>query len=262
MRLARVLRILVIREVTIMLHYRWWLAFLQLSNIVAPAISLLVWRGAIAQGATPPVTESFLTTYLVLVSIVAMLTSSWTSGFLAESIRLGGLSSWLVRPCSTHLNGLANNLGEKIVKLFLLVPLAAVLGAVFHHQVALPAEATRWLAFGVSLVLAAAMTFSLDIVIGSLAFWFEDVSAVDRLRSLLARLLSGALIPLALFPKAFEGFLNVQPFRFMVSFPLEVLLGHPAAGSFALQTAWFAAFVGSAVVVWRAGLRSYQGAGA
>ncbi|WP_112247001.1 ABC transporter permease [Kribbella monticola] len=262
MRLARVLRILVIREVTIMLHYRWWLAMLQLSNIVAPAISLLVWRGAIAQGSTPPVTETFLTTYLVLVSVVAMLPSSWTSGFLADSIRLGGLSSWLVRPCSTHLNGIANNIGEKVVKLVLLVPLVAVLGIIFRTEVELPPLGLRWLVFAVSLLMAGAMTFSLDIVIGSLAFWFEDVTAVNRLRYLLARILSGSLIPLALFPAAVIPFLNAQPFRFMVSFPLEVLIGHPSGQAFALQVGWFATFVGTAVVSWRLGLRSYQGAGA
>ena len=262
MRSARVLRILVIREVTIMLHYRWWLAFMQLANIIAPLISLLVWRGAIAQGSTPPVTESFLTTYLVLVSIVAMLTSSWTSGFLAESIRLGGLSSWLVRPCSTHLNGIANNIGEKVVKLFLLIPLVVVLGIIFRDEVALPSAPTRWLLFAISLLMAGAMTYALDIVIGSLAFWFEDVNAVNRLRFLVSRILSGALIPLALFPAMFAGFLNAQPFRFMVSFPLEVLLGHPSTGSYALQVGWFAVFIAAAVVTWRLGLRSYQGAGA
>ena len=262
MRTARVLRVLIAREITIILHYRWWLALMQLSNIIAPAISLLVWRGAIAQGSTPPVSESFLTTYLVLVSIVAMLTSSWTSGFLAESIRLGGLSSWLVRPCSTHLASLANNVGEKLVKLVLLVPLVAGLGIVFRSEVDLPSAASRWLAFGLALLMAGGMTFALDVVIGSLAFWFEDVSAVNRLRFLLSRILSGALIPLALFPAVFSGFLAAQPFRFMVSFPLEVLLGNPSSGSFALQAGWFAAFLSAAVLTWRLGLRSYQGAGA
>jgi ABC-2 type transport system permease protein len=262
MRLSRVLRVLVIREITIMLHYRWWLAFMQLSNVIAPVISLLVWRGAIAQGSTPPVTESFLTTYLVLVSIVSMLTSSWTSGFLADSIRLGGLSAWLVRPCSTHLNGIANNVGEKVVKLFLLVPLVVLLGIIFRGEIDLPGTAGRWLAFGVSLLMAAAMTYALDVVIGSLAFWFEDVSAVNRLRFLVSRILSGALIPLALFPAMFSGFLDAQPFRFMVSFPLEVLLGNPSSGSYALQVGWFAVFIGAAVITWRLGLRSYQGAGA
>jgi ABC-2 type transport system permease protein len=262
MRRARVLRILVIREVTIILHYRWWLAFLQLSNIIAPAISLLVWRGAIAHGATPPVTETFLTTYLVLVSIVSMLTSSWTSFFLAESIRLGGLSSWLIRPCSTHLNGIANNLGEKIVKLCLLVPLVSVLGIIFRSEVDLPTAPMKWLIFSISLLAAGAMTYSLDIVIGSLAFWFEDVSAINRLRYLLSGILSGAVIPLALLPAGLREYLDAQPFRFMVSFPLEVLLGHPSRSGFALQFGWFVTFVGAAVIVWRVGLRNYQGAGA
>jgi ABC-2 type transport system permease protein len=259
---VRVLRVLIAQEITMILNYRWWLVFLQLANITAPAISLLVWRGAIAQGATPPVTESFLTTYLVLVSIVAMLTSSWTSGFLAESIRLGGLSSWLVRPCSTHLASIANNIGEKLVKLLLLVPLVIGLGVVFRSEVELPATADRWLAFLAALLMAGGMTFTLDVVIGSLAFWFEDVTAVNRLRLLVSGILSGALIPLALFPAVFAGFLAIQPFRFMVSFPLEVLLGNPSSGGFALQAGWFATFLGAAVVTWRLGLRSYQGAGA
>jgi ABC-2 type transport system permease protein len=262
MRSVRVLRVLIAQEITMILNYRWWLVFLQLANITAPAISLLVWRGAIGQGATPPVTESFLTTYLVLVSIVAMLTSSWTSGFLAESIRLGGLSSWLVRPCSTHLASIANNVGEKLVKLLLLVPLVTGLGIVFRSQVELPLAAGRWLAFLVALLMAGGMTFTLDVVIGSLAFWFEDVSAVNRLRFLVSGILSGALIPLALFPSVLSGFLAVQPFRFMVSFPLEVLLGRPSSGGFALQAGWFAAFLAAAVLTWRLGLRSYQGAGA
>lgn len=262
MRSVRILRVLIARELTTTLNYRWWLLFMQLGNVIAPAISLLVWRGAIAQGATPPVTESFLTTYLVLVSLVTMLTSSWTSVYLAESIRLGGLSKWLVRPCSTHLNAIANNVGEKLVKLVLLIPLVAGLGIVFRDKVDLPPAAGRWLAFLAALLMAGAMAFTLDIVIGSLAFWFEDVTAVNRLRYLLSGILSGALIPLALFPAAFSGFLTIQPFRFMVSFPLEVLLGHPSAGSFALQAGWLATFLGAAILTWRVGLASYQGAGA
>jgi ABC-2 type transport system permease protein len=264
-RTLRLFGALLAREITMTLHYRWWLAMIQVSSIIAPATSLLVWRGAIALGARPPVSASFLTTYLVLVSIVAMLTSSWTSTFLAASIRLGGLSSWLIRPCSTHLAHLANNAAEKLVKLVLLIPLVACLAAVFRSELVVPADGVRWCLFVVSVLIAAGMTFALDVAIGSLAFWFEDISAIDRLRKLLARILSGALIPLALFPKAVSGFLEAQPFRFMVSFPLEVLLGQPAGGlvlGFTLQCSWFAAFLSGAAITWRLGLRSYQGAGA
>ncbi|MHB8275493.1 MAG: ABC transporter permease, partial [Dermatophilaceae bacterium] len=94
-RQGRVFASLVARDVTVALTYRGWLALLQISNLVVPVISLLAWQGALAVGATLPVTAEYLVTYFVMVSIVSMLTSSWTTNFLAESIRLGHLSSWL-----------------------------------------------------------------------------------------------------------------------------------------------------------------------
>lgn len=262
---VRVFASILARELSITLTYRAWLALLQLSNLIVPTISLLVWRGALTLGATPPVSPDFLVTYFVLVALVSMLTSSWTTRFLAESIRLGGLSSWLVRPCSTHLNSLANNVSEKLVKLALLLPMIGVLAFALRGQFRLPSDPWPWLAFTAALVLAAVITFCLDIIIGSLAFWFEDTTGVDRFRSLAARVLSGAVVPLALFPDAVSGLLRVQPFRFMLSFPLEVLLGSvsgSAAAGFAWQTGWAVAFALSALATWRIGLRRYQGAGA
>jgi ABC-2 type transport system permease protein len=262
-RVVRLFGALLAREFTITLHYRWWLATLQLSNLVVPVVSLLVWRGAIGLGARPPVSESFLTTYLVLVSLVSMLTSSWTARYLADSIRLGTVSVWLVRPCSTHLMGLANNVAEKVVKGGLMLPPVALLGLVFRHQLGLPGEVRRWVLFAASVGLAGGITFCLDVVVGSLAFWLGDIAAVDRLRDLLGRTLSGALIPLALFPSSLAGFLHVEPFRYVVSFPLEVLLGDTDLRTgFAWQAAWFGGFASAAVVIWRVGLRGYQGAGA
>ena len=264
-RQVRVFRALVARDVSTTMMYRGWLFMLQLGNLVVPVISLLVWQGALSLGAQLPVEREYLVTYFVLVSLVSMLTSSWTSGFLASSIRLGDLASWLVRPCSTHLNGLANNLAEKLVKLLLLVPMVAVLALLLHGQLGLPTNPLRWLGFLISVAMAAGITFSLDILVGSLAFWFEDVSGFDRARELAARVLSGGIVPLALLPAALQGVLAVQPFRFMLSFPLEVLLG-TVSGSlltgFAWQAGWFVVFAGGAAVTWRVGLRGYQASGA
>jgi ABC-2 type transport system permease protein len=262
---VRVFGALVARDVSTTMMYRGWLVMLQLGNLVVPVISLLVWQGALSLGAQLPVGREYLVTYFVLVSLVSMLTSSWTAGFLAQSIRLGDLASWLVRPCSTHLNGIANNVAEKLVKLLLMVPMVLILAILVRGQLGLPTNPLRWLGFVLSIAMAAGITFSFDVMVGSLAFWFEDVFGFDRARALAARVLSGGIVPLALLPEALQGFLAVQPFRFMLSFPLEVLLGTTrgsVATGFAWQAGWLAVFAGGAALIWRVGLRGYQAAGA
>lgn len=247
------------------LHYRWWLAMMQLANVVGPVMSLMVWQGAMRHGVQLPVSPQFLTTYLVLVGMVALMTSSWTSQFLATAIRLGGLNSWIVRPCSTHLGSLANNVAEKIVKMVLLMPMLAVLAFTFREQVRLPTDGSRWAMFVLATLLAATLTFLVDVAVGSMAFWFEDITGFDRMRTLGARVLSGAVLPLAMFPTAMHGFLEAQPFRFMVSFPIETLLIDDSQAiwrGFALQATWVVVAAVAAVGLWRHGLRGYQGAGA
>lgn len=245
--------------------YRWWLVAMQASGLALPAVSLLAWRGAIALGAQTPVDERYLTTYLVAVSLVTLLTSSWTSGFLADSIRLGTLSSWLVRPCSTHLAAIANNLAEKAAKLVVLVPMVAALGFLLRGSVELPQDPAQWLVCGLALVLGGTMAFALDVLVGSLAFWFEDVAGVDRLRLIVTRLLSGAIVPLAVLPASWQPFLVAQPFRYLVAFPLEVLLAPDAVATgtgLAWQVGWTVVLAATAATAWRVGLHRYQGAGA
>lgn len=254
---------LVSRDIQVTLTYRAWLFWLLLGNLPVPVISLLVWQGAAALGAELPVAQEYLVTYFVLVALVSMLTSSWSAGFLADSIRLGDLASWLVRPCSTHLNGVANNIAEKIAKLVLMVPMVAVLALVMHRQVSLPTDPRRWFGFAVAILLGAVIMFAIDVLIGSLAFWVEEVSGLLRARNLVAGVLSGAVVPLALMPTVLQPALAVQPFRYTVSYPLEVLLlPAPSGAGFAFASGWAVALTAAAILVWRIGLRGYQAAGA
>jgi len=256
---------LVALDITITIQYRGDFIVQQVRNLVSPLISLLVWQAAVAAGAVLPVSAEYLATYFIFVSVVSMLTSSWTAYFLAMNIRLGDLARWLVRPTSTHMSDAANNVGEKIVKLVLIAPLIAVLAVVLRDRMRLPHDPITWLLFGMSLLMAAAMVFSLDVIVGSLAFWFDEVNGFSWARRLIVSVLSGAVVPLALMPAWARGVVAVQPFRFTVSYPLEVLLGTVSgslAAGFALQAGWTVVFIAAGALIWRRGLRSYQAAGA
>ncbi|ACQ78809.1 protein of unknown function DUF990 [Beutenbergia cavernae DSM 12333] len=255
-------------NVGVTFQYRGEFLIMQIGNLIVPITSLLVWQAALASGAPLPVDGEFLVAYFLLVSVVGMLTASWTAFYLAASIRDGALNRWLIRPASTHLDAVANNVGEKVVKLVIIVPLIAALALLLGDRIALPSDAGRWLLFAVAVVLAAGMRLALDIMIGSLAFWFEDVQGFIRALAVITPVLSGAVVPLALMPPGIAAVTAVQPFRFMLSYPMEVLLADPAGGpggltaGFALQVGWLAVFVAGAAGVWRLGLRSYAAAGA
>ena len=191
LRNARVLRRMTEAHIAMSLTYRGeWLVYMA-ANISVPIISLLIWRTALANGAQLPIDEQFVTTYFVLLSVVTMATSSWLTTFLARDIRLGKLSSWMVRPASL-LTFVANNLSEKVMKTFALLPMIGVLWSVFHDSMHVPAGRGHLALFATSVVLAAILVFTIDILVASLAFWMDDVAALHQARQLIANVLSGA----------------------------------------------------------------------
>lgn len=252
-------------NVSLTFVYRGDFLILQLANVMVPVISLLVWRAALAGGAELPVDAAYLDTYFVTVSAVTMLTSSWSAAFLSQSIRNGDLNRWLIRPASNFLDGAANNLGEKAVKIVLLAPVIALVVALLPGELNVPGRPLTWALFVLAIVFAAAIAFTFDIARAALAFWFEDVQGFHTALDLMGYVLSGAVVPLVLLPSALAGGLQWQPFRFMVSFPIEVLLdgvpGGPLFG-FAQQLGWLVMMAVLAGGIWRLGLRQYAAAGA
>jgi ABC-2 type transport system permease protein len=78
--------------------------------------------------------------------------------------------------------------------------------------------------------------------------------------------LSGQVAPIGLFPAPVQLAANVLPFRWMVAFPVELLLGRlslrETAAGFAVLLAWLAVgFVGLRIT-WRLGLKQYSAVGA
>jgi ABC-2 type transport system permease protein len=115
-----------------------------------------------------------------------------------------------------------------------------------------------------ALACAALLAFVLDVLIGCLAFWFEDVDGVQGIAGLAQRLLSGAVVPLMLLPAEVQDAVRFQPFRFTLAFPLEVLTGTATAevADWLDLLGWTGAALGLLALVWSRGVRRYEAAGA
>ncbi len=262
----RVLGRLIAIDVMQTLEYRGAFLLYMVGLMATPVVSLLVWLAVSAHAHNLPFHRQQFVTYYLLLAVASMITSVWLAPWLAETIRLGGLSPWLLRPPPYILNQIANNIGEKIVKLPILLPLVAIMGFAFRADLRLPTEPISWLLFVVCLPLSASVAFLLDFTLGSLAFWLHDIRGLARVKYLLSIFLAGQLVPLALFPAAFRGVLQVQPFRYTLSFPLEVVTGtlSPAqtVQGFAWQIGYAVALWAVYRMEWHFGLRAYGASGA
>jgi ABC-2 type transport system permease protein len=248
------------------LEYRAAFLIWVVEDVLGALISLGVWLAVLDHSARLPLDRAQIVTYFLAQGLVASCTNAWLIYFVPEEIREGRLSHKLLRPVPPMAHWIANNLGEKALRLLLHVPVVCAVGVLFRAELRLPPDAWTWLLVLTAVLLAAAVAFLLDLLITLTAFWLQDVWGLHGAFRLAERFLNGRLVPLALFPAWLMGAVEAQPFRYMLSFPLEVLTGSLAADAvargFAWQIGWAVGLYLLYRVQWRFGLRAYSAVGA
>lgn len=101
--------------------------------------------------------------------------------------------------------------------------------------------------FLAAVVLGAALRFLLSYSCGLLAFWVTKVAAVYGVIDVISLFLSGRIAPLEMLPPALREWSEWLPFRYMISFPIEIATGAADGGElargFAVAVGWMAVFV-------------------
>jgi len=246
-------------------EYRGDILIFTFSYCAQPVVYLLVWLAVASSSSTLSMSGGELSQYYIWLIIVQLWVSAWASPIIASAIRLGKLSPFLLKPTSYFNFQIGNNIGEKILKSVLILPIVLILSATLHPLWP-NLSYVGWLLFVVSWVLAAIIYFLMDLSVGLVAFWLEESSAVDDVYNVLHSIFSGILIPLTLMPLWIRSLAVVLPFRYEVSLPLEILL-HKLSfqeQSYALvvQIFWVAAMYGLVRLLWSKGIVKYSAVGA
>jgi ABC-2 type transport system permease protein len=96
-------------------------------------------------------------------------------------------------------------------------------------------------------------------------FWTTRITAINQLYYVVFLFFSGRLAPLALFPPAIVALAWLLPFRWTLSYPVNLFLGQltprEALLGMGAQIAWILAAALLARIVWRAGVRRYGAVG-
>ena len=220
--------------------------------VVEPLIYLVVWSAAAnAQGGTlggfGP--HEFAAYYLVLAA-VNQITSGWHMWEFQFRIEQGQFAFLLLRPVHPIHGDLAENLAHKLAMQVALLPALGALALAFRPHAELHAWSTAL--FPLALGLAFAVRFVFEWTLALACFWTTRIMAVNQAWFAVLFFLSGRVAPLALLPAWLRALADALPFRFMVSFPVELQLGRvsqaEALSGLALQLGWIGA--GSLMLWW------------
>ena len=234
-------------------------------DLVPPLVMLAVWLAAYRD--TSDIggynVSAMLTYYIGVVALRALITTHQEYG-INYQIRHGELANILVKPLNYWLYWLATEAAWKVMRLVLVTPVTLVLGLIFWRDLTSPAPGAL-LAAGLAAGLAFVLCFLLKQCLGYLSFWFIQLEGIEQTYALLSVLLSGELLPLDLLPPTWRALAERLPFAYLYYFPLQVALGRVTGADLwaglATQLAWIVAAALLSVVLWRRGLRHFEGVG-
>jgi ABC-2 type transport system permease protein len=241
-----------------------------IGRIVAHLFALLaliyLWQAIFAgRHAFGPYTLGGMISYFVMCKFLHFAYRGNTAASIADEIRQGDLSVYLLRPLNYLKFWFTVTLTERffqaILESVVVVAFLIFLPQYFNFSLG----SSNCLSFLVSIGLALILNFLLNILIAATAFWVTDIRLFHTSVILIARSLAGFIMPLDLFPSPLNKISMVLPFSYLLYFPIKIY-----QNSFSLKETllrilfgftWALALSFIAKFIWRRGPKHYEAVG-
>jgi ABC-2 type transport system permease protein len=220
--------------------YRWSVLVSIIGSILFIAINLLLWSFLYRDNLDM---VSYMTKYTIISNIIAMFYTRGIAGRIGDKVATGAFVTDLIRPINIfsmswqmELAGICSNLLLRGLPAIIVYLPFLIANAGYYNLAAVLC----------SIILGHVLFLLIYSLLGFAAFILIEIWPFGRLLDDTMRLLSGGFIPLAILPATIGTIAYALPFRFLYSFPLDLLLGKADMGkifeNFTILTAWIVAF--------------------
>lgn len=245
------------------MQYRSFFFLLAFGWMIPPLIYLFVWSTAAGGETIAGLSRGEFVAYYLVLIVVNQLTYAQTNWTVGDQIRSGGMSRLLLFPMSPVFDALAAEIAGKVVYMCFILPVTALLAIVLKPE--LNADGTQFILFLLALGLAWLLRFFWGYWLALLAFWINRAESLLALQDALIFIIGGQVAPIALLPDGLRAVAAILPFRYMVSFPVEILTGQVTGSGlltgFACQSAWLLAAFILYAALFRQGVHRYTAIG-
>ncbi len=250
----------------IILTYRGMMLIHAIRIILLPLVLASAWL-SIEKTASNPYSNGDYLLYYLLVPVVLNLTDSRIIFKFPMAVRDGSLNRELLKPFPPLLNFALESMANNMVQLIYLIPFTLLTTFFIYDRL----EPGIFTSGAVALFMAAiaAGYIMRMLVSGSVAllgFWIEDVTTLNLIiNGGVWALLGGMIVPVATFPDQIRKIAELLPYRYMLSFPIEILSGKLSGieigKGFLVVAVWAALTSILARFIWKAGLKNYSAYG-
>lgn len=224
-----------------------------IGNLVYIIVLYFLWKAI--YGDTPTLhgmtfRQTFV--YLTLAGSIVILFKTGADWSIARDILSGSIILDLTKPLDFQSMALAHEIGALLFNgLVITIPSMLVVLVFVGGDVLIGINIPFFLA---SLIGAFLLSFSIDFIVGLLAFYTESLWGISVAKEVLISFLAGALIPLPFFPQEIQRLLYLLPFQAIYSTPLQIATNATLAtadylGMIGIQVFWAILFIiGSRVI--------------
>lgn len=230
-------------------------------QIIQMITTLFVWRAIYSQGTTiGDYNIEEMTAYLVLTSLLSVIFAP-SSGFrLSSLVKTGKLSIYLTRPYSIFWENLSVFLGQKVVQAFVLIAIGLVFILFNTFQVTLPNIESVLL-----IMINFFLLFTFLSVIGELSFWLIEMWPLRPIYNGFLALFGGVMFPLDLLPAGFSNLIQYTPFSLFGYVNSKAMLGDLTDDLITkyliASICWTVIFLLIYIILWKKGMKKYEGMG-
>ena len=219
-----------------------------ITYLINVTVYYFIWRAVFANAAGSLLGFSLaqMLTYVNVGWIIRSFYWNTIDQEMAYEVIEGKIAMDLIKPVSVQWMWLTRAMGESGFRLILLTaPTAIVIALLF--PVLPPASHLHFVLFLFAALGSFLLMVAINFLIGTCAIPLKSILALIRAKYWLIELLSGLLIPLNFFPRAFQLISSWLPFEHIAYTPLQIYLGRLSLAAslrrLALEYVWVAALL-------------------
>lgn len=196
--------------------------------------------------------------YLVLASAMFNFMDTFVVWWIGDDYQTGQIALYLTKPIGYQAYLFFSRFGNCIISFFVtFLPTFIIVYFVTEGSIEL---GINLVFFGISILLAIGVNFSIDFFVGTICFYTQSIWGVNVMKEVVVSLLSGATIPLAFFPEVFRKIVEMLPFQAIYHMPLHILTDKTMqlsdyVTSLGIQLFWVIVMLGISKLFWRVAVK-------